>query len=185
MLLQVAVRDPEHDQLVLKLDTLGDENENLQRHIDDLKTKLDAKTSDVNERVREIGRLTNKLLDQDEEIAFLNNSVTDKDYDIQLQRVKMKDFESTLIEKNITITKLEKEIESIKHFKFTNEQLKRQMQGRDEEVGVLKAKLYLDQISINLKIVAEYPDLLEENYTLDSEVQKKEESITQLQKDLA
>jgi chromosome segregation ATPase len=82
---------------------------------------LDAKTSDANERVREIGRLTNKLLDQDEEISSLKNSVTDKDYDLQLQRVKMKDFESTLIQKNITITKLEKEIESIKHLKFTNE----------------------------------------------------------------
>ena len=82
---------------------------------------MDAKTSDANERVREIGRLTNKLLDQDEEISFLKNSVTDKDYDLQLQRVKMKDFESTLIQKNITITKLEKEIESIKHLKFTNE----------------------------------------------------------------
>ena len=82
---------------------------------------MDAKTSDANERVREIGRLTNKLLDQDEEISSLKNSVTDKDYDLQLQRVKMKDFESTLIQKNITITKLEKEIESIKHLKFTNE----------------------------------------------------------------
>ena len=82
---------------------------------------MDAKTSDANERVREIGRLTNKLLDQDEEISFLKNSVTDKDYDLQLQKVKMKDFESTLIQKNITITKLEKEIESIKHLKFTNE----------------------------------------------------------------
>jgi hypothetical protein len=38
MSLHVALRDPEHDQLVLKLDTLGNENENLQRHIDDLKT---------------------------------------------------------------------------------------------------------------------------------------------------
>ena len=82
---------------------------------------MDAKTSDANERVREISLLSNKLLDQDEEISFLKNSVTDKDYDLQLQRVKMKDFESTLIQKNITITKLEKEIESIKHLKFTNE----------------------------------------------------------------
>lgn len=82
----------------------------------------------------------------------------------------MKDFESTLIQKNITITKLENDIESIKHLKFTNEQLKRQMYARDEEVGVLKAKLYLDQISINFKIVAEYPDLLEENFTLESEL---------------
>ena len=38
MPLHVALRDPEHDQLVLILDTLGDENENLQRHIDDLRT---------------------------------------------------------------------------------------------------------------------------------------------------
>jgi hypothetical protein len=32
----------------------------------------------------------------------------------------MKDFESSLIEKGLTITKLENEIEKIKHFKITN-----------------------------------------------------------------
>ena len=82
----------------------------------------------------------------------------------------MKDFESTLIEKNIRISKLENEIEALKHLKFTNEQLRKQLKVRDEEVGVLKAKLYLDQIQVNFKIVAEYPDLLEENCALEQEI---------------
>jgi hypothetical protein len=40
------------------------------------------------------------------------------------------------------------------------------MHARDEEVGVLKAKLYLDQIAISLKIVPEYPDLMEDHQTI-------------------
>lgn len=78
----------------------------------------------------------------------------------------MKDFESSFIEKNLHITKLENELEKLKHLKITNEQLKKQMHARDEEVGVLKAKLYLDQIAISLKIVPEYPDLMEDHQTI-------------------
>ena len=102
-------------------------------------------------------------MDQDEEIHQLRNQVTDKDYDIQISKVKMKDLERTIIEKNINISQLQVEIEEIKHFKFTNEGLKKQLKSRDEEVGVLKAKLYLDMIGISFKLVPEYPDMVEEN----------------------
>jgi hypothetical protein len=37
----------------------------------------------------------------------------------------MKDFESTIIEKNITINKLNDEIEELKSFRFTNESLRK------------------------------------------------------------
>jgi|LauGreDrversion4_2_1035121.scaffolds.fasta_scaffold5448625_2 hypothetical protein len=37
----------------------------------------------------------------------------------------MKDFESSFIEKNLHITKLENELEKLKHLKITNEQLKK------------------------------------------------------------
>ena len=33
-------------------------------------------------------------------------------------------------------------------------------------MGILKAKLYLDTLSMNIKVVAEYPDLVEENHEL-------------------
>ena len=49
---------------------------------------------------------------------------------------------------------------------MTNELLKKQLRQREEEAGVLKAKLYLDMYTVSLKIVPEYPDLLEENQLL-------------------
>ena len=61
----------------------------------------------------------------DEEILKLRNEVTDKDYDIQIFKAKMRDLESTIIEKNISITKLNEEIEQIKTYKIANEHLKK------------------------------------------------------------
>jgi hypothetical protein len=86
----------------------------------------------------------------------------------------MKDFESTIIEKSITITRLEQEIEAVKSFKMTNEVLKKQLRQREEEAGVLKAKLYLDMYTVSLKIVPEYPDLVEENQILQKEIDEKD-----------
>jgi hypothetical protein len=78
----------------------------------------------------------------------------------------MKEFESVIIEKNIQMTKLEAELEAVKHFKITNESLKKQLNKREEEIGVLRAKLFLDMYSLNIKIVPEYPDMVEENRDL-------------------
>lgn len=124
------------------------------------------------------------MIDQYEEMHRLRNQVTDKDFDIQLQKVKMKDFETTLIQKNISITKLEQDIEQLKSFRFTNESLKKQIRMREEEVGVLKAKLYLDQIHLSFKIVPEYPDLVEENNTLEYQVEQKDFVIETLTTEL-
>ena len=64
------------------------------------------------------------------------------------------------------MTKLEAELETVKNLKTTNETLKKQLRQREEEAGVLKAKLFLDMCTINLKVVPEYPDMLEENREL-------------------
>jgi hypothetical protein len=37
---------------------------------------------------------------------------------------------------------------------------------RDEEVGILRAKQFLDLLTLNIKLVPEYPDLYEENKIL-------------------
>ena len=78
----------------------------------------------------------------------------------------MKDFESTIIEKCLTITRLEGEIDKVKQYKLDNEIMKKQLRQREEEAGVLRAKLFLDMYTVNLKIVPEYPDLVEENREL-------------------
>jgi hypothetical protein len=41
-----------------------------------------------------------------------------------------------------------------------------QMRKWGDEIGILKAKLTLDLVSINLKINVDYPDLFEENNLL-------------------
>jgi hypothetical protein len=86
----------------------------------------------------------------------------------------MKDFESTIIEKCLTITKLESEFDKVKQFKLENEVLKKQLRQREEEAGVLRAKLFLDMYTVNLKIVPEYPDLLEENQLLNQDISDKD-----------
>lgn len=96
----------------------------------------------------------------------------------------MKDFESTIIEKNITITKLEHEIEEMKSFRITNESLKKEVQRRAEEVGVLKAKVFLDKFSLDIKVVPEYPDLFEENKEIMKEIYEKNILIERMNKDL-
>ena len=50
--------------------------------------------------------------------------------------------------------------------KAETEVIKKDLEKRTEEVAVLKAKLFLDQIQITLKVVAEYPDMVEENNEL-------------------
>ena len=39
----------------------------------------------------------------------------------------------------------------------------KEVQRRAEEVAVVKAKLFLDQVQISFKVVADYPDMVEEN----------------------
>ena len=41
-------------------------------------------------------------------------------------------------------------------------ELKGENSRMKEDIGVLKARLYLDLIRIDVKVVAEYPDLVEE-----------------------
>jgi hypothetical protein len=41
-------------------------------------------------------------------------------------------------------------------------------------LGVLRAKLHLDLINIDFKIVAEYPDMVEENNSLYAKIEQME-----------
>ena len=112
---------------------------------------------------------------QEEELINLNQDAVIKDADIKKQRSKLKDMESSIIERNIFIAKMQAEIDELKSFRTTNETLKKQIRQREEEVGVLKAKQYLDMYTISFKLVPEYPDLVEENYDLQSNLQEKAE----------
>jgi len=40
-------------------------------------------------------------------------------------------------------------------------------------MGILRAKIHLDMIEMNIKVVAEYPDLVEENNRLYLKVDEK------------
>ena len=44
--------------------------------------------------------------------------------------------------------------------------MKSQMDSKNQEIGVLKAKLNLDLIEYKIGLVAEYPDLVEDNNNL-------------------
>lgn len=47
-----------------------------------------------------------------------------------------------------------------------NDELQEVIKGKDGVIGVLRAKYYLDVLDYKVHIVAEYPDLVEENNQL-------------------
>lgn len=47
-----------------------------------------------------------------------------------------------------------------------------ELMSKSEELGILKAKLNLDMINLEIKLVAEYPDLVDENNSLYEELDK-------------
>ena len=53
----------------------------------------------------------------------------------------------------------------------------KEVQRRAEEVAVVKAKLFLDQVQISLKVVADYPDMVEENKELMQTIDEQEKTI--------
>lgn len=61
--------------------------------------------------------------------------------------------------------------------------MKRDLDKRTEEAGVLKAKLFLDLVQISFKIVPEYPDMVEENHELQRGLAEMEKTI-ELQKEV-
>ena len=93
---------------------------NLRVQVKELAERNEEKVIESENKSKDVSRLTQKIIDQDEEIQSLRGQLTDRGYDIQLQKVKMKDFESTIIEKSLTITKLETEFEKIKQYKLDN-----------------------------------------------------------------
>lgn len=54
------------------------------------------------------------------------------------------------------------------------EVVRRQGDKYREELAITKAKLFLDQISLTLKVVAEYPDMVEDNNTMVMQIEEKD-----------
>ena len=160
---------------VSQIETLGMQNDTLNKQIDYFKGELESKTHELEGKSRDVGKLTQKLMTQEEELINLKQDAVIKDADIKKQRSKLGDMESSIIERNIFIAQMQDEIDELKSFRTTNETLKKQIRQREEEVGVLKAKQYLDMYTISFKLVPEYPDLVEENYDLQSNLQEKVE----------
>ena len=52
--------------------------------------------------------------------------------------------------------------------------VKRQEDKYREELAITRAKLFLDQISITLKVVPEYPDMLEDNREMAILIEEKD-----------
>jgi hypothetical protein len=98
-----------------------------------LRAELDSKGKDV-------GRLTLKLMDKDDEVVSLKRDQEEKADEIRIKRLKMKDLESSIIERNLTIKRLQEELEEHRSYKVLNDKLCRQIKQRDEEAGILKAK---------------------------------------------
>ncbi len=55
------------------------------------------------------------------------------------------------------------------------EATRRQGEKYREELAIAKAKLFLDQISLTLKVVAEYPDMVEDNKMMALQIEEKDQ----------
>lgn len=71
--------------------------------------------------------------------------------------------------------------------KSDHDHMKGAMDGKNQEIGVLKAKLNLDLIDFRVTLVPEYPDMVEDNNHLYQEVdnlKKEVESYKKIEHDL-
>ena len=67
------------------------------------------------------------MIEIDEEMQKSKQEIGEKQEEIKAQKAKMKDFESTIIEKNLTISKLQVDIEQLLSFRLKNETLRKQL----------------------------------------------------------
>jgi len=63
-------------------------------------------------------------------------------------------------------------------------EIERLYDSRKDELCILKAKLHLDLIAVDLKIIPEFPDLVEENFTLVKKIEILEEEIKEFSEKL-
>lgn len=56
-------------------------------------------------------------------------------------------------------------------WRIEHDQMKTNMDVKNEEIGVLRAKLNLDLIEYKVQLVAEYPDMVEDNNHLHAQVE--------------
>lgn len=54
------------------------------------------------------------------------------------------------------------------------ETIKKQLSKKTDELSIMRAKMYLDMVQVNLKIVPEYPDLMEETNQIKKELAQKD-----------
>jgi len=74
-------------------------------------------------------------------------------------------------EQKAEIASLKEAVTMLEPFREKHTRLEKEYQARLDELSMLKAKLTLDLIGINLKVVAEDPDLLEEKYACDKQIE--------------
>lgn len=55
--------------------------------------------------------------------------------------------------------------------------MRKALEGKEGEVAKLRAKLYLDMVDVNIKLVPEYPDLWEESEGMRKELEEKETKL--------
>ena len=68
-----------------------------------------------------------------------------------------------IVNKNVEYAKLQSEVTSGQTALRTQvQQLNRDLEKKIQELAIIKAKLYLGDFSVNLRIVPEYPDMFEE-----------------------
>eukprot|EP00347_Sterkiella_histriomuscorum_P006210 403353640 len=203
---KVQFKSTNHDEIKNE-DKLSSSQSSLKTHqkfqiINDelLQLKLDysllkTENASLSEKCGKLSDLYNQSLKDNEnlqdDILSLQNlnknheyTLQEKDFEMAVKRSEMSDLSQQILERNVKITTLEDEMYKLRDQLKIIDQLKSDLKKRSEELAIIKAKYYLDMYRIEFKIVAEYPDLHEENTQLQNENEELKSQVFNLENEI-
>ena len=124
----------------------------------------------MKKKEKENQKMYNKLLDQETQYEELKKVLLQKEAIISSKEDTIDEQLETLEARDGEIGKLKATVMQLDKYRVENESHCKLLKTKNEEMGVLRAKLMLDLIEFEVNVVAEYPDMVEENNNLLAEV---------------
>ena len=110
-----------------------------------------------------MARLTSKMLTQDFQISELRKKTAEQDVEIESNKETIERLQTTLQDLETQNSKLQNELKNAESKASVKVQLaEKELEAKKNEMQVLRAKMFLDQLNISIKLVPEYPDLMDE-----------------------
>ena len=129
----------------------------------DLQVQLEETKRLIEERGKDVARLTSKMLTQDFQISELRKKTAEQDVEIESNKETIERLQTTLQDLETQNSKLQNELKNAESKASVKVQLaEKELEAKKNELQVLRAKMFLDQLNVSIKLVPEYPDLMDE-----------------------